>query len=326
MVATEREALAVLDRVALLLPDDARVQDQQGSALQLASGAEIVLGHADAALDLARRSVAIRERLVARDPDNANSGNSLSSAYACVAQSLRELGRSKEAEAFSLRALAINEAHVAKTPDSAAAQGHLGRVLDEVADTYVASGKRESALAALERSRAIFQRLADREPELTWRWLLASTIRKEAGTELALARVDRAVVDAAKANALAEAITPISDDEVLVLRAQTRGLLGEARVERGLRAEGRQSLLDALADFDLLWNRGRSRAEWFHGAPEAARALARVMVQSGEGTEARARLEAVLAPLEELEKAGRLTFDLRPVLAGVRGDLAGLAR
>jgi len=320
MLASEQDALAVLARIAERAVDDTRVQAQQATALQLASGAEMSLGDADAALAFATKSLALREQLVKRDPSNADWENRLALANAVTAESLRALGRTKEALAFSERQVQLTEMLASKSPTSVSARGHVARALLSLAETQRANGGRQAALASLARAQAILKPLATSD-ELVWRWLLAEAQRAAGQIELDAGMLDRARTDAASADELARGLAPDSDDSVLILKARTRGLLGQ--VERD---DGRALLADARAMFDELWTRDHDRTEWVRGGPETARALASLLVQQGERDAARQCLEETSARVAELAAKGRIPAPQRRLVAQLREELARIAR
>jgi hypothetical protein len=324
MLASEQAALRILDRLAAERPDDTRVQDQRASALQLSSGAELSGGHADAALGLARQSLALREQLVARDPSNGDWQSRLAIALACVSQSLGELGRVEEAAAVSLRELQVREATARKAPESASARAHLGRSQIELAEARRAVGDPQGALALLARAQTTFARLALSD-HVNFRWLLADTYLETGRLELETKRLAAALASATKADALAQEITPSSDDEVLLLQARARGLLGEV-LEARRETDARARLTEATASFDVFWERSRDRTEWVRrGAPEASRALAALLVRAGDRAGARQSLEVASARIQELEAAGRVPLSRRAQVSELRADLARLA-
>jgi serine/threonine protein kinase/tetratricopeptide (TPR) repeat protein len=325
MLASEQDALAVLARLAERTVDDTRVQDQQAIALQLSSGAELAMGRADAALELAKRSLALREQLVARDPANADWERRLALANACIADALRELGRTKEALAFSEQNLRLMEVIASKAPTSVAARGHVGRSLISLAETQRANGDRRAALASLVRAQEILGALATSD-EMVWRWLLADALRAAGQIELETGMLGHAFTDATRADTLARQLVPDSDDSILILQARVRGLLGEVRAAQREPSDARALLGDARALFDRFWTRDHDRTEWFRGGPEVARSLASLMVQHGELSEARRCLEETSARIDELDAKGRISAPQRRLVSQLREDLAWIAR
>ena len=317
MVASERDAQRVLARLDV---GDTRVADLLAKALQLESGALVALGRAGEALDTARRSVALREALVARDPANVDWQERLSFALTNEHDSLAALGRVAEAIVVARREVAIMQGVVDRAPTDTISRGLLAQTAALGLAPLLANGGRlDEARRLLRRARSVLEPMATPD-SLRWRWVFASVLSTDARIALEHGRAEDALPSAERANAIAAGLTPRSDDEVLILAARTRGLLGRVQLARGDVAAARTSLEAARADFDEFWRRAHDKAEWLRGAPETLGALASVLARAGSRDEARACLDSAIGSLEALDRKGRLSVSARRQLAGLRSQ------
>jgi tetratricopeptide (TPR) repeat protein len=308
MAASERDAQRVLQP---LDATDSRVTDLRAKALQLESGALASLGRAAEAVDIARRSATLREALVAQDPANVDWQERLTFALANETNGLADLGRLPEAIASARREMAIMQRVVDRAPGDETAHGLLAQVMGVALAPLLAEvGQMDEVHRLVTRAEALLTPLA-KPDSLRWQWVLAAVLSTAAQTELEHGRPTDALPNAERANALARALTPRSDEEVLVLLARTGGLLGRARLARRDVAGARASLESARADFDEFWGRAHDKAEWMRGGPETLGALASLLAHDGNDTGARACLDSAIASLETLDHDGRLSVSAR---------------
>jgi non-specific serine/threonine protein kinase/serine/threonine-protein kinase len=201
-----RKALAVMETVAAIAPDDVATIRQLGVAYsklgnQLGNPNYPNVGDPAGALVQLERSAAVFEKAVAKYPTNAVFRRNLAIANSNIADILTALKRPADALARQRLALAAFEAQSAADPANAAAKNDVAISLSKIAEMMDASGNSAGAVVEFERALAIHVAMAAADPandslklELASDYNRLATSQAKLGTrEAALANHTRAV-------------------------------------------------------------------------------------------------------------------------------------
>ena len=201
-----RRALAVMETVAAIAPDDLATIRQLGVAYsklgnQLGNPNYPNVGDPAGALQQLERSAAVFERAVPKYPTNAVFRRNLAIANSNIADVLTALKRPADALARQRQALASFEALSAADPANAAAKNDVAISMSKIAEMMDAAGNSAGAVREFERALAIHVAMAATDPaneslqlELASDYnRLATSQAKLGAREAALANHGRAV-------------------------------------------------------------------------------------------------------------------------------------
>jgi predicted Ser/Thr protein kinase/tetratricopeptide (TPR) repeat protein len=327
-LASERQALAVYDRLIAREPDNARWQTAQSNALQMIAALTALRGDVDQALPMFEGCVKTRERLLLRDPADLRMQRRLAYCLEGVIGAYLTLGRAAEAREASLRMLQLQEAAAGHAGSFTAQRDvmhglrHLGLSLLATAD---AAGARER----LSRGVAIADGLLRQDPSgAGMQWERAAMLVPLARAEFQLRRLEAAEAAARDAVATIEKeISAAQGGRPIAWRVvvEASSLLAEVLAARRDPAGARAAARATGADLDRLVRIDKEHAEWLKCALEATRRSAGVLARAGDATGARELLSATLAALEKVKAEGRLPNRMRAGLEALRAESEQLA-
>ncbi len=314
-----QQALKIHQSLAQADPDSPQAQRDLSTSLSDMGDANLGLGNDQAAMDYFEQAQKIRQSLADNNPDNATAQRDLSIGFNRLGQANLKLGKTDAALAALQKAMKIDEALAHADPNSAEASRDLAIVYFRLGSLSAKTKQTAQAQQFFTKALTIYESLARQSPDAQSQHDVTVTCNKLGNLSMEQDQLPSALEWYGKsvtvATAAAAKFTGAQSRQDLSIAC---GNLGRASLLSGLNQQALTCFTRVMEIDQAAAKASPKEASLQHDVISDINNVALAASQLGNHAQAAAYYRQALAQLDQLEKAGQLLEEEKPLQAKLR--------